>query len=127
MRDIPDGGLLLDLALEVLRERLLPLLPPERRYESLMVCRAIDIGARELAERTPAPAALGGRLEGMLGGASGELVPERRLAAAIRAGRLDGSSDLLDWLWRDVHERLRDGKDAASRKPWREAASRYPK
>lgn len=127
MRDMPDGALLLGLALEVLRQRLLPLLPPEQRYESLMVCRAIEIGAQELAARPPAPVAMAMPLEALLGCVPGASAPERRLAEAIRAGRLDGNPDVLDWLWQDVHERLQGGKDAAPRPPWREATSRFPK
>jgi len=47
MTDKPDGAALLEEARRTLIETLLPELPPERRYDGLMVANAMAIAARE--------------------------------------------------------------------------------
>lgn len=54
MPERPSGSELLEVARSVLRERLLPRLPADCRYEALMVLNAIGIAARE-AEADTAP------------------------------------------------------------------------
>ena len=50
MSDRPDGPALLEEARRTLLETLLPLLPPERRYDGLMVANAMSIAAREAGQ-----------------------------------------------------------------------------
>jgi len=50
MPDRPDGAALLEEARRTLIETLLPVLPPERRYDGLMVANAMAIVAREAAQ-----------------------------------------------------------------------------
>jgi hypothetical protein len=50
MTDRPDGVALLEEARRTLLETLLPLLPPERRYDGLMVANAMAIAAREAGQ-----------------------------------------------------------------------------
>ena len=99
MPDRPDGPALLEEARRTLLESLLPLLPPERRYDGLMVANAMAIAAREagqgdaalregvklLAGLFPASAAAGDNLRTWL------LDLETRLAREIRAGLCDAS------------------------------------
>ena len=50
MTDKPDAAALLEEARRTLLEILLPLLPPERRYDGLMVANAMAIAAREAGQ-----------------------------------------------------------------------------
>jgi hypothetical protein len=118
MTDKPDGAALLEEARRTLVEVLLPLLPPERRYDGLMVANAMAIAAREagqgdaclreavqrLAVLFSAPAAnenLGAQLRQL----------EARLASEIRAGLCDTPGPrrdaVRDYLRRSVTARLR--------------------
>lgn len=49
MNNRPYGNELLEVARRTLLDELLPLLPPEKTYEALMVANAMAIAARELA------------------------------------------------------------------------------
>lgn len=49
MNNRPYGNELLDVARRTLLDELLPLLPPEKTYEALMVANAMAIASRELA------------------------------------------------------------------------------
>jgi hypothetical protein len=122
MTDKPDGAALLEEARRTLVEVLLPLLPPERRYDGLMVANAMAIAAREAGQGDAA------RREGLkmlsaLFGESGAtagpttdlhaqlLDLEDRLARKIRAGLCDAPGPHRDavraCLRRSVVARLR--------------------
>ncbi len=105
MTDKPDGAALLEEARRTLLETLLPLLPPERRYDGLMVANAMAIAAREagggdaslrdsvrqLTALFPAPArASGENLRTQL------LELEVRLAREIRTGLCDAPGPRRD-------------------------------
>ena len=97
MADNPDGAALIEEARRTLLEVLLPLLPPERRYDGLMVANAMAIAAREAGQ---GDAALREAVQQL-----SSLVPRRRykrespapncsnskacLASEIRAGLCD--------------------------------------
>jgi aminoglycoside phosphotransferase (APT) family kinase protein len=84
----PAGETLLVEARRVVLEDLLPLLPPDRRYEARMAANAMAISGRELAALRPAP-------------------PDRKaLARAIRAGQHDNDGTLRGRLAADVLARL---------------------
>jgi hypothetical protein len=112
MRDRPDGAELLRQARSVLLDELLGALPESRRYDVLMVASAMAIAARELeageagleVERTALETLLGPASEDNIDGALGGL--NRRLAAEIRAGKLDGDPRVHDMLDRDAAARL---------------------
>jgi hypothetical protein len=96
MADNPDGAALIEEARRTLLEVLLPLLPPERRYDGLMVANAMAIAAREAGQGDAAlreavqqlstlfpGAATNGNLQAQL------LELESLLASEIRAGLCD--------------------------------------
>ena len=45
----PDGAELLAVAREVLLQELLPLLPAEKKLDTLMIANAMGVAAREIA------------------------------------------------------------------------------
>ena len=107
--DDPLGGAaLLEAAREALAGELARPLPAGRRYALLMAGNAMGVAAREL-EAGDAPArralaglaALGFAPAGAEAGADPRAAlrgAEASLAAAIRAGRLDGSAEAAAWL-----------------------------
>jgi hypothetical protein len=78
MPELMPGERLLETARDVLRDQLLPALPPQQRHAALMVANAMAIAARELNRRSD-PAADEARA-----------ALDRRLSASIRAGHVDG-------------------------------------
>jgi len=92
--DQPDGAALLAEARRTLLELLLPLLPPERRYDGLMVANAMAIAAREFgnseeALREAVATMLGAPLPPACSGDDQVADLEARLARQIRAGKYD--------------------------------------
>ena len=101
MNDRPDATELLNIARRTLLEALLPRLPEDLRDTGLMIANAMAIAGREhassaqaevelaslqrLLEEPPRPS-LGKTLHAAL------FDGNRRLAAAIRAGRFDGAA-----------------------------------
>jgi hypothetical protein len=98
--DRPQGAALLDTARRALLDELLPLLPPDKRLDVLMIANAMAIAAREAkAGEGPVREALA-----RIAAIYGERVPatstldeasaalarlDRRLVADIRAGAFD--------------------------------------
>lgn len=120
--DQPDGFALLEEARRTLLETLLPVLPPNRRYDALMVANAMAIAAREIEEGGAASRrALAELLE--LAGATAEpeksremglrnlIELEERLAQQIRRGVFDATGPqrdaVLGYLRRSTLARLR--------------------
>jgi hypothetical protein len=95
MRDHPPVGHLLALARRLLRDELLPLLPPERRLDGLMVANAMAIATRRLATGDTPEAEERASLQALLGSAAEDLTElNRDLAARIRSGALGpGAAD----------------------------------
>lgn len=98
MRNRPSGTELLDIAREVLREKLIPDLGPDQRYDALMVANAMAIVMRQMeaGEQTTADErkALSEHL-----GREGTLESlNRELALRIRNGHTDGTE-----IWRTLH------------------------
>jgi urease accessory protein UreF len=89
MPDDTQGERLLETARDVLREQLLPALPPQQRHAALMVANAMAIAARELDRRTD-PAADAARA-----------AADSQLCASIRTGQFDGGAAAAQ-----VHARL---------------------
>jgi hypothetical protein len=112
MTDKPDAAALLEEARRTLLETLLPLLPPERRYDGLMVANAMAIAVREAGQGGALPAEAVRRLAALFPEPASDprenlqdrlLAFERRLAREIRAGRCDADArrtavgDYLRW------------------------------
>jgi hypothetical protein len=108
MRDEPTGEQLLDTARNLLREEVLPALPPERRHAALMIANAMAIAMRQLQHGEDGERRELGALGALLGRA-GQDQPDRggalrgqlrelnrEFARAIRAGRADEGA------WRDA-------------------------
>ena len=103
MRDEPTGEHLLNAALDLFREKLLPALPRELRYDGLMVANAMAVVARQAAAGDAPLIEARDRLARLYG--EGDLDSlEHRLAADIRAGRCDPGSPereaVFDHLWK---------------------------
>lgn len=129
MPDRPDGPALLEEARRLLLEALLPLLPPERHYEGLMIANAMAIAAREShqgeANLRHLAAALAA-LFGTPGSPAGESIArlrqdlaelEGRLGQEIRAGSYDRAGSRREavkrYLRLSVTTRLRVSKPKA--------------
>jgi hypothetical protein len=100
VNDVADAADLLTTAREALLGELLPALPADRRYTTLMIANAIAIAAREFTLGHAADEREVERLRGLAADiaspadpASGDLPALRRIvAAAIRAGRFDDAA-----------------------------------
>ena len=89
MRDRPLAGELLAVARRLLREELVPLLPPERRLDGLMVANAMAIAARQIATGDAPRDEERASLQALLGSPAEDIEElNRDLAARIRAGSL---------------------------------------
>ena len=89
MVDQPDGRNLLEEAERVLREQLLPALPPDLKLDALMVAAAIATAQREIS------------------GAGAPRDDEAAATAAdLRAGRLGGDPAVYSRLLEDAERRV---------------------
>ena len=117
MNDKPEAAALLAVARDAFNAEILPALPAAQRYNGLMIAAALGVVLRELeAGEAPARAELE-RLTALLPdeppgrpAVEGLRVAlqdyNRRLAAAIRAGRFDGSAALREHLRNTTEEKL---------------------
>ena len=120
MHDLPDGPALLALARDVLLNDLMPLLPPERRFEALLVANCMAVAEREANTDVPEsavlrelamlyqPEDLASPVSGTVGGGSEML---RRFACELRNGAFENSPNhdtrARAILWRMTIARLR--------------------
>jgi Domain of unknown function (DUF6285) len=95
MRDLPSGTALLALARTVLIEELMPLLPPEHRFDALLVGNCLAIAEREAIAGADGPEAGVDELAalyrvdgGLPGGAKARCVGAERRPAADETARL---------------------------------------
>ena len=113
MREQPDGAALLAIAREVLRKALLPLLPPERAYEVLMIANAMSIAERQLKNGEQAEREECDALQELLGHEGDLAALNRELARRIRAGAMDSNAEAQGLLWRGVVQRVRESAPKA--------------
>ena len=116
MNDRPDATELLEIARRTLLDDVLPRLPDELRYSTLMIANAMAIAAREHAAGDAAASAELARLHELYGEAQQTLAGSalypvlsgynRRLGADIRAGRCDGWAGLRDHLAQTTADKL---------------------
>jgi len=105
--DHPRGPALLDAVARLLREVLIPQLPPGAVFQARVAANAVDLAAREMRLGPDAEAAATQRLQALLNsdGALPEL--EEQLALRIRAGDIDDQSPALrEHLWASVLAKL---------------------
>ena len=112
MPDRPYGPALLDEARRTLLETLLPLLPPERRYDGLMIANAMAIAAREAGQGQLLLREAAAMLAALFPGPSGSVSEiEAHLAQEIRRGACDAPGPRRDavreYLRRSTIARLR--------------------
>lgn len=122
MLDQPYGAELLEEARRTLLENLLPVLPPDRRYDALMVANAMAIAAREASEGNAADRRAHEELLRLTGATpesedsrdldvGGLTELERHLAQQIRIGAFDAPGSrrdaVLGYLRRSTIARLR--------------------
>lgn len=106
----PDARELLEIARQTLLQTLLPELPVDKRYLTLMVANAMAIAAREYHSGNHAEAEEGEQLRALLNDPQLSLDHARQhVAAAIREGRFDAQeerSQLLQVLQQTTLARL---------------------
>lgn len=87
MRDRPEANELLAVARRLLREELVPLLPPERRLDGLMVANTMAIAIRQMTTGDVPAEEERRSLQALLGSQSDDLMElNRELARRIRTG-----------------------------------------
>jgi hypothetical protein len=100
MLDAPAGAEILDAVARLLRDTLIPQLPPDAVFQARVAANAVDLVARELRQGGPAQAAAISRLQTLLGHDGPLPALEAELALAIRQGRIGAdSAGLMDHLW----------------------------
>jgi hypothetical protein len=108
MAERPSGAELLAIARQVLRDRLLPRLPEDCRYDTLMVANAMAIAAREAeAGETPLRAELAG-IAALYGETAADPAGRQALTQAVAAANRR--------LARDIRDGAFAGREAALRR-----------
>ena len=124
MLDHPRGPALLDAVARLLRDVLLPALPPgNAAFQARVAANAVDLAAREMRLGPAADAAALDRLQALLkhaaGGASLDAL-DAELALAIRSGAIDDQDPALRaHLWDSTLDKL--AIDQPSYAPFRRA------
>ena len=113
MRDRPNGAELLAEAWRVLSQDLAPGLTGEQRYKVLLVASAVAIVQRELAAGDEPAEAEAQALTDLLGGDGSLLDLNADLAAAVRSGKFDRSSEVYAVLRKTVEARVRESNPTA--------------
>lgn len=100
MLDQPRGADILDAVARLLRDTLMPKLPPELVFQARVAANAVDLVAREMRQGPGAEGEARERLRGLLGH-DGELPAlEAELSERIRAGQLGlQTPGLFEHLW----------------------------
>lgn len=108
MNHRPDAPALLAVARDTLKERVLPALPDDCRYDALMVINALGIAQRECSADPTETNALRRRIDALLERDSDTLADaETALTQAIRAGRFDAPGPDRDALLDALHDLTR--------------------
>ncbi|WP_421709657.1 DUF6285 domain-containing protein [Algihabitans sp.] len=113
MRDRPNGAELLAEAWRVLSQDLAPGLTGEQRYKVLLVASAVAIVQRELAAGDEPAEAEAQALTDLLGSGGSLLDLNADLAAAVRSGKFDRSSEVYAVLRKTVEARVSESNPTA--------------
>ena len=124
MLDHPRGPALLDAVARLLRDVLLPALPPgNAAFQARVAANAVDLAAREMRLGPAADAAAFDRLQALLQHAADGATldaQEAELALAIRSGAIDAQDPALRaHLWAGTLDKL--AIDQPSYAPFRRA------
>jgi hypothetical protein len=107
MLDQPSGRELVQAVARLLREQLLPLLPPHAAFQARVAANALDLAAREWQLAPAAEAAALARLRALLGHDGAPDALEAELCRRIADGSLSARDPaLLDHLWTGTLDRL---------------------
>ncbi len=107
MLDHPRGPALLDAVARLLRDVLLPQLPPNAAFQARVAANAVDLAAREMRLGPSAEAASVVRLQALLQHTGPHDALETELALALRSGTLDDQSPALRaHLWASTLDKL---------------------
>ncbi len=122
MRDEPTAANLIETARAMLRDRLLPRLPADARYEALMVANAMAIAARQIAAGDRPLVEARARLGAIYAApdaTNDELV--RRFAGDVRAGAFDAPGErrtqVFEHLWRTALAAVAESNPKALDRP----------
>ena len=107
MLDHPRGPALLDAVASLLRDVLLPQLPPGAAFQARVAANAVDLAAREMRLGPAADAAHAERLQALLQHSGPPDVLAAELALAIRSGAIDAQNPALRaHLWASTLDKL---------------------
>ncbi len=120
MLDHPQAPALLDAVAKLLREVLMPQLPPAAVFQARVAANAVDLAAREARLGPSADAQAIARLRSLLQHSGSLAALEAELALAIRSGAIDDhNSALREHLWASTLDKL--AIDQPSYAPYRRA------
>jgi hypothetical protein len=108
MPDDPRGPELLDAVARLLRDELLPLLPPAAAFNARVAANAVDLVAREMRDGGAADAAAAARLQALLQRAAGDAgTLEAELCQRLKSGDADPDDPALRaHLWATTLDKL---------------------
>ena len=107
MHESPTSAEILAAAAGLLREQLLPALPPEQAFAARVMANALDLVRRELAQDPAIAADLSVRLAALVGTAEDDDELTALLAERIDQGVIaPDDPSLLDYLWRSTLARI---------------------
>lgn len=107
MLDQPSGRELVQAVARLLRDTLLPQLPPHAAFQARVAANALDLAAREWQQAPAAQAAAQARLQSLLGHDGPPDALEAELCRRIAEGHLPADDPaLLDHLWAGTLDRL---------------------
>jgi len=107
MLDHPRSPALLDAVAQLLREVLLPQLPPGAAFQARVAANAVDLAAREMRLGPAAEAESAARLQALLHSTGPAAAQETELALAIRSGAIDDQNAALRaHLWASTLDKL---------------------
>ena len=100
MLDHPRGPALLDAVARLLRETLIPQLPPGAVFQARVAANAVDLAAREMRQAADAESQARDRLQALLGQDGDLATLEAELAARLRRGDINTDHvGLQNHLW----------------------------
>jgi len=107
LHDSPTSAEILAAAAGLLREQLIPALPPEQAFAARVMANALDLARRELAQDPAIATDLSARLAALVGTSGDDQALTARLAERIDQGAMaPDDPGLIDYLWRSTLARI---------------------
>lgn len=108
MLDQPTGADILAAVSRLLRDTLMPRLPPDLVFQARVAANAVDLVAREIELGAPVEHAARERLQALLGRDGSLPDLERELSQRIRAGDFDlDDPQFAEHLWQTTLDKMR--------------------